>query len=68
MVRPPASGIGETAFSHRTDGYNLLVLFEWIDRVDTDRCVAWADQETITGGLEEFSEGALDILPQCPSG
>jgi len=35
-------GVGDTAFPHRVDGYNLLVLSEWMDRVDTDRCVEWA--------------------------
>ena len=34
--------VGDTAFPHRVDGYNLLVLSEWMDRVDTDRCVEWA--------------------------
>jgi hypothetical protein len=33
---------GDTAFPHRADGYNLLVLSEWMDPADTDRCVAWA--------------------------
>jgi FAD/FMN-containing dehydrogenase len=35
-------GIGETAFPHRTDGYNFLVLSQWMDPAMTDRCVAWA--------------------------
>jgi FAD/FMN-containing dehydrogenase len=35
-------GIGDTAFPHRTVGYNLVVLSEWMDRAITDRCVAWA--------------------------
>ncbi len=35
-------GVGDTAFPHRSSGYNLVVLSEWIDRAITDRCVAWA--------------------------
>jgi FAD/FMN-containing dehydrogenase len=36
------AGIGDTAFPHRTTGYDLLVISEWMDRADTDRCTAWA--------------------------
>jgi FAD/FMN-containing dehydrogenase len=35
-------GIGETAFPHRAAGDNLLVLSEWMDPADTERCIAWA--------------------------
>jgi FAD/FMN-containing dehydrogenase len=35
-------GIGDTAFPHRTEGYNFLVLAQWLDKAETDRCVAWA--------------------------
>jgi FAD/FMN-containing dehydrogenase len=35
-------GIGETAFPHRAAGDNLLVLSEWMDQADTERCIAWA--------------------------
>lgn len=35
-------GIGDTAFPHRMEGYNLLVLCEWMDPQITDRCIAWA--------------------------
>jgi FAD/FMN-containing dehydrogenase len=34
--------VGDTAFPHRADGYNLLVLCEWMDPAMTDRCIAWA--------------------------
>ena len=33
--------VGDTAFPHRADGYNLLVLGEWPDPALTDRCIAW---------------------------
>ena len=35
-------GVGETAFPHRTEGYNFLVLSQWMDPAMTDRCIAWA--------------------------
>jgi hypothetical protein len=35
-------GVGDTAFPHRTPGYNLVVLSEWLDPAITNRCVAWA--------------------------
>jgi FAD/FMN-containing dehydrogenase len=34
--------VADTAFPHRADGYNLVVLAEWMEPKDTDRCVAWA--------------------------
>ncbi len=35
-------GIGDTAFPHRADGHNLVVLSEWMDPASTERCIAWA--------------------------
>ena len=35
-------GVGDTAFPHRVDGYNLLVLSQWREPANTDRCIAWA--------------------------
>ena len=32
-------GVGDTAFPHRTEGYNFLVLSQWTDAVDTDACI-----------------------------
>jgi hypothetical protein len=32
---------GDTAFPHRTAGYNLLVLGQWMDPADGERCMAW---------------------------
>ena len=34
--------IGDTAFPHRAEGYNFLVLSEWTEPALTSRCVAWA--------------------------
>jgi FAD/FMN-containing dehydrogenase len=35
-------GVTDTAFPHRAEGYNFLVLGEWMERADNDRCIAWA--------------------------
>jgi len=35
-------GVEETAFPHRTEGYNFSVLSQWMDPAMTDRCIAWA--------------------------
>ena len=33
--------ISDTAFPHRSEGYNFLILCEWINEADNDRCIAW---------------------------
>jgi FAD/FMN-containing dehydrogenase len=35
-------GPTDTAFPHRSPGYNLLVLAQWMDRGQNAACVAWA--------------------------
>jgi FAD/FMN-containing dehydrogenase len=35
-------GSSDTAFPHRAPGYDFLVVSEWLDPADTDRCTAWA--------------------------
>ena len=35
-------GMTDTAFPHRAEGYNLLVLSQWMDRKDNDACIVWA--------------------------
>ena len=35
-------GVGETAFPHRREGYQLLVVSEWRDPADNARNVGWA--------------------------
>lgn len=49
-------GVGDTAFPHRKDGYNLVVLSEWMEKADTDRCVAWA-RDTYTAMAPFFASG-----------
>ncbi len=34
--------VGDTAFPHRSEGYNFLVLGEWMEPTDNNRCIAWA--------------------------
>lgn len=34
-------GVEETAFPHRQEGYNFLILTQWLDAEMTDRCLAW---------------------------
>ena len=35
-------GVGETAFPHRRESYNLLVVSEWLDPKDDEKNIAWA--------------------------
>lgn len=35
-------GASATAFPHRKEGFNFLILAEWMDRADNERCIAWA--------------------------
>jgi FAD/FMN-containing dehydrogenase len=35
-------GVTDTAFPHRAEGYNMLVLAEWMERTQTEACIAWA--------------------------
>jgi FAD/FMN-containing dehydrogenase len=45
-----------TAFPHRRPGYSLLVLAQWADPSDTDRCIQWARESY--AALERFGAGA----------
>ena len=44
--------VSDTAFPHRADGYNLLVLCEWMDPAMTDKCIAWARETYVA--MEPF--------------
>ena len=35
-------GVSDTAFPHRANGFNLLVLSEWVEPAHTERCIEWA--------------------------
>jgi hypothetical protein len=45
-------GIGDTAFPHRSPGYNLLFLTQWKDAADTKRCIDWTRASFAT--MSEF--------------
>ena len=49
-------GVDETAFPHRREGYNFLVLAQWMRADDTSRCVAWA-RETYERMQPFFASG-----------
>jgi hypothetical protein len=34
-------GVTDTAFPHRSQGYNLLALSQWLDPKENDACIAW---------------------------
>jgi FAD/FMN-containing dehydrogenase len=36
--------VGDTAFPHRGEGYNFLVLGQWTQPEDSDACIAWTRQ------------------------
>ena len=49
-------GVTETAFPHRREGYNFLVVSEWLDPADNARNIAWA-RESYDLMLPYFSRG-----------
>ena len=48
--------VSETAFPHRREGYNFLVVSEWLDPADNARNIAWA-RESYDLMLPYFSRG-----------
>ena len=49
-------GEGDTAFPHRREGHNFLVLAQWMEPTDTRRCIAWA-RETYETMQPFFASG-----------
>lgn len=45
-------GASDTAFPHRAEGYNLLVLSQWMKPEENDQCTVWARQTY--GQMEPF--------------
>jgi FAD/FMN-containing dehydrogenase len=45
-------GVSETAFPHRAGGYNLVVLSQWLQPGETERCTSWARKTY--GQMEPF--------------
>ena len=35
-------GVSDTAFPHRKEGYNFLILAQWTNHADTSACIEWA--------------------------
>ncbi|MFH0297187.1 FAD-binding oxidoreductase [Bradyrhizobium sp. 31Argb] len=46
-------GAQDTAFPHRANGYNFIVLSQWTEPAITDQCIAWA-RETYAA-MESFA-------------
>ncbi len=49
-------GASDTAFPHRREGYNFLVLAQWMQPSDTSECIAWA-RETYERMQPFFASG-----------
>ncbi len=49
-------GVSETAFPYRREGYNLLVVSEWLDPADNARNIAWG-RESYDKMLSYFTSG-----------
>ena len=49
-------GVSETAFPHRREGYNFLVVSEWLDPVDNASNIAWA-RESYDAMRPSFTAG-----------
>ena len=49
-------GVSDTAFPHRREGYNFLVLAQWKDPAATSACIAWA-RETYENMQPFFAAG-----------
>ncbi len=49
-------GENDTAFPHRSEGYNFLILTEWMDPRQSEECIAWA-RETFAAMRTYFAPG-----------
>lgn len=49
-------GLTKTAFPHRAEGYNLLILAQWLQREDTIACTGWS-RESYARLEPFFAEG-----------
>jgi FAD/FMN-containing dehydrogenase len=49
-------GVSETAFPHRHEGYNFLVVSEWLDPADNAQNIAWA-RESYDAMRPSFAAG-----------
>lgn len=65
-------GVGETAFPHRRESYNLLVVSQWLDPKDDEKNIAWgratydalrphmARESYVNYQTEDETEGAVE--------
>jgi FAD/FMN-containing dehydrogenase len=64
-------GVSDTAFPLRSAGYNLLVLSQWLNRVDSERCIDWARESYAAMqpfvGMGRYSNYLDDDEPGDPS-
>jgi FAD/FMN-containing dehydrogenase len=44
--------VGDTAFPHRSVGYNLVAISQWLDPSQTERCIAWG--KSAYAAMEKF--------------
>jgi FAD/FMN-containing dehydrogenase len=58
----------DTAFPHRADGYNLLVLGEWADPNQTASCVAWTRETYAAMGSFMGTGRYVNYLSEDESG
>jgi FAD/FMN-containing dehydrogenase len=49
-------GVSETAFPHRREGYNFLVVSEWLEPADNEQNITWA-RESYDAMRPSFSAG-----------
>jgi len=61
-------GVGDTAFPHRSEGYNLLFLGQWASPAETDRNIAWT-RESYAAMRPFFGDGRyVNYLDQDEAG
>ena len=64
-------GVTDTAFPLRSVGYNLLVLSQWMNQPDNERCISWARESYAAmrpfTGLGRYSNYLDDDEPGDPS-
>lgn len=61
-------GVSNTAFPHRAGGYSLLVLSQWMNPADDQRCIAWARESFATMRPFMRSGGYVNYLDHDDAG
>ncbi|MEZ5833365.1 MAG: FAD-binding oxidoreductase [Dongiaceae bacterium] len=60
--------VADTAFPHRLEGHNLVILGEWMDPAISDRCINWARETYATMGRFLGSGRYVNYLGDDESG